>query len=305
MRPVNKAARVGAHRAVVWNRLYLRPFPASRSAVGVAHGPPKALEAAKPTSSSRITSTLGAPAGGCRGSIAGNDAYQTRTDEVVLTALVQTFAQWTGTRALLLDLESYGREEPRADLDLSRTLGWCTPVFPALLDLGAVEGPKEALVSVKEQLRRVPDKGVNYGVLRYLSGDTQIAGQLDALPQPQVSFNYLGQLDDILSESAVLGAALEFSAPRRSARGVRRHLLEISASVSAGRLQLAWTYSPNRHRHSTIADLAAGSVAALRALILHCQSPDAGAYTPSDFAEFKWNDQYFEDIAEEISKAIS
>ena len=232
-------------------------------------------------------------------------AYQTRTDEVLLTALAQTFAQWTGTRALLLDLESYGREQPRADLDLSRTLGWCTPVFPALLDLGAAEGPKEALVSVKEQLRRVPDKGVNYGVLRYLSGDTEIARQLDALPQPQVSFNYLGQLDDILSESAVLGAALEFSAPRRSSRGVRRHLLEISASVSAGRLQLAWTYSPNRHRHSTIADLAAGFVAALRALILHCQSPDAGAYTPSDFAEFKWNDQYFEDIAVEISKAIN
>src|ERR1044072_4163929 len=66
--PVSKAARVGAHSAVVWKRLYFRPFPASRSAVGVAHGPPNALEAAKPTSSSRRTSTLGAPAGGCSGS---------------------------------------------------------------------------------------------------------------------------------------------------------------------------------------------------------------------------------------------
>src|SRR4051794_28475226 len=74
LRPVSKAARVGAHNAVVWKRLYFRPLPASRSAVGVAHGPPNALDAAKPTSSSKMTSTLGAPAGGCSGSIAGNDA---------------------------------------------------------------------------------------------------------------------------------------------------------------------------------------------------------------------------------------
>src|SRR4051794_1916521 len=74
LRPVSKAARVGAHSAVVWKRLYFKPFAASRSAVGVAHGPPNALDAAKPTSSSRMTSTFGAPAGGASGSIAGNDA---------------------------------------------------------------------------------------------------------------------------------------------------------------------------------------------------------------------------------------
>src|SRR5689334_12891359 len=74
LRPLSKAARVGAHRAVVWKRLYFRPFPASRSAVGVAHGPPNALEAAKPTSSRRTTSTFGAPAGGRSGSIGGNAA---------------------------------------------------------------------------------------------------------------------------------------------------------------------------------------------------------------------------------------
>src|SRR6187455_1252462 len=74
LRPVSRADRVGAHSAVVWKRLYLSPFPASRSAVGVAHGPPNALDAANPTSSSKMTSTLGAPAGGRSGSIGGNFA---------------------------------------------------------------------------------------------------------------------------------------------------------------------------------------------------------------------------------------
>src|ERR1700745_1928391 len=61
LRPESRAARVGAHSAVVWKRLYFRPLRASRSAVGVEHGPPNALDAAKPTSPSRPTRPLGAP----------------------------------------------------------------------------------------------------------------------------------------------------------------------------------------------------------------------------------------------------
>src|SRR3954451_23419483 len=74
LRPVSNADRVGAHSAVVWKRLYFRPFPARRSAVGVEHGPPNALDPAKPTSSSKMTSRFGAPAGGLSGSIGGNFA---------------------------------------------------------------------------------------------------------------------------------------------------------------------------------------------------------------------------------------
>jgi hypothetical protein len=72
LRPLNRAARVGEHSAVVWNRVYLSPPAASRSAVGIRQGPPKALEAPKPTSSSSTTRTLGAPTGGRSGRIGGN-----------------------------------------------------------------------------------------------------------------------------------------------------------------------------------------------------------------------------------------
>ena len=231
-------------------------------------------------------------------------AYQTQINDVLLTALAQTFAQWTGERILLLDLEGYEREEVFEDMDLSRTVGWFTPVFPVLLDLGEAEGPGEALMLVKEQLRRIPNKGDNYGVLRYLSGDAEIARKLCALPQPEVIFNYLGQLDQVLSESPVFGPALESSGPHRSPRGVRHHLLEVAGSISGDRLQLTWTYSRNLHRCSTVEGLAQEFVEALRALIAHCQSPDAGAYTPSDFAKFEWSEEYFEDIAAEINRVI-
>ena len=63
------AARVGEHSAVVWKRVYFSPWPATFSATGISHGPPKALPAPKPTSSNNTSSTFGAPSGGRTGAI--------------------------------------------------------------------------------------------------------------------------------------------------------------------------------------------------------------------------------------------
>ena len=64
LRPDSRAARVGEHSAVVWNRVYRRPFAARRSVFGVLTGPPNALVAPNPVSSVMITTTFGAPSGG-------------------------------------------------------------------------------------------------------------------------------------------------------------------------------------------------------------------------------------------------
>ena len=71
LRPVKRAWRLGAHRAVVWNRLSLSPRAARRSAVGVLMAPPKVEAAPKPMSSSKMMSTLGEPSGGCTSVIGG------------------------------------------------------------------------------------------------------------------------------------------------------------------------------------------------------------------------------------------
>src|SRR5829696_1063766 len=80
--------------------------PDSNAAVGVAHGPPNALDAAKPTSSSRTTSTFGEPAGGCSGSIAGNEASGSlassgSSPSYGLSGIGRT-SRWTSSDALLI-----------------------------------------------------------------------------------------------------------------------------------------------------------------------------------------------------------
>jgi amino acid adenylation domain-containing protein/non-ribosomal peptide synthase protein (TIGR01720 family) len=211
-------------------------------------------------------------------------SYRTEINDALLAALALAFRAWTGETRLLLDLEGHGREELLAEDDVSRTVGWFTSLFPVLLDTGDGDAsPVEILKRVKEQLRAIPRRGAGFGALRYLSADEGITARLQSLPQPEVIFNYLGQLDQVLFESALFNPAGESSGPPHSPRQQRTHLLEISGSIGGGQLQLLWAYSKAIHRRGTIEKLAAGFLGALKRIIEDCRAAGAGGYTPSDF----------------------
>jgi amino acid adenylation domain-containing protein/non-ribosomal peptide synthase protein (TIGR01720 family) len=227
-------------------------------------------------------------------------AYQSQINDVLLTALAQAATGWTGSPLLLTALEGHGREDLFDDLDLSRTVGWFTTIYPALLDLRGVTEPGAALKAIKEQLRAIPNNGFGYGLLRYLSQNDETVAALEALPQPEISFNYLGQLDRILAESGPVQAAPEATGPERSLSGGRRYLLDISARVAGGQLSIDWGYSAQLHERATIERLAERFVTALRALIAHCSSADAGGFTPSDFPEAALDQQELDALLDDI-----
>ena len=229
--------------------------------------------------------------------------YQTQINDVLLTALVQSFTQWMGGQTILFELEGHGREALFEDIDLSRTVGWFTSIFPVMLNLGDLVHPGEALKSIKEQLRAIPNRGIGYGILRYLSREAEIIKSLSSLPQTEISFNYLGQFEGVLTEVSAFTSASESSGNEQSLQNHRTLVLEIDSMIVSDCLQINWTYSQNLHRQATIESLAQSYLTNLRALILHCQSPDAGGFTPSDFAEFKQS-QWNQDDLEAITAAI-
>jgi amino acid adenylation domain-containing protein/non-ribosomal peptide synthase protein (TIGR01720 family) len=209
--------------------------------------------------------------------------YRTQINDVLLTALAQALAPWLGSQSILVDLEGHGREPLFDDLDLSHTVGWFTSSFPLRLLLPASSDPGSALKAIKEQLRQLPERGIGYGLLRYLSADPAVAARLRAQPHPQLAFNYLGQFDQVLAPDARFAPANESSGRAQSPRGPRPHLLGINGMVSGGQLQFAWSYSDQLHQRATIQHLAQAFVGALRRLIDHCRSVGVGGYTPSDF----------------------
>ncbi|MFE2696740.1 non-ribosomal peptide synthetase [Streptomyces mirabilis] len=205
--------------------------------------------------------------------------YRTRIDDVLLTALARVLADWTGRGTVAVGLEGHGREDQIFDdLDLSRTVGWFTSLFPVALEL-----PEEdwgtALKSVKEQLRAVPDRGVDHGVLRHLAGDERLA----AAPLPGISFNYLGRFDWSADGGALVRAVPGGLGGAEDPRAPRPHLLDVVARVEDDELEITWHYSGGRHREETVASLAEGMLRSLEEIVAHCAAPDAGGRTPSDF----------------------
>ncbi|MGD1875552.1 MAG: condensation domain-containing protein [Mastigocoleus sp.] len=214
-------------------------------------------------------------------------AYNTQINEILLTALVQTFAQWTGEASLFIDLEGHGRTELFDNLNLSRTVGWFTNIFPVNLDLeelSDINHPGEAIKLIKEQLR-IPNNGIDYSLWRYLKTDeTQNKIINNKTPQPEISFNYLGQFDSILTNSHIFELAKESSGVTQDPNSPRRYLLEINGAIIEEKLRFTWTYSNHYYDKSAIDNLGEKYLESLIKLIEHCQSPEAGGYTPSDFS---------------------
>ena len=219
-----------------------------------------------------------------------NEAYNTQINDLLLSALVISLAEWIGDANILIDLEGHGREELFEDVDLSRTVGWFTSVFPVLLQLPPGDQLAPVIKSIKEQLRKIPNRGIGFGILRYLCEDTSVNQQLQAIPTAEIKFNYLGQFDQTKSESQTgWKIAPESTGANQSSTLLRFHLLELNALVVEGELQINWTYNCNVHSRSTVENLAHSYVQSIRSIIEHCQREDAMGYTPSDFPDAKLN----------------
>ncbi len=209
-------------------------------------------------------------------------AYRTRIDDVLLTALARALAAWTGDGRVLVEMEGHGREELFPDADLSRTVGWFTAAYPVLLDVRGAPAAGDALRAVKEQLRAVPSRGIGHGALRWLGAEPARA-DLSALPRAEVSFNYLGQFDQVLAGEAAFALARESAGAALAPDGRRTHPLGVTGGVMGGRLQVRWSYGPALLRAGTVEGVSGRFLAELRGLIAHCTSEGAGGFTPSDF----------------------
>uniref|UniRef100_UPI001F06297A condensation domain-containing protein n=1 Tax=Nonomuraea lactucae TaxID=2249762 RepID=UPI001F06297A len=208
-------------------------------------------------------------------------AYRTQINDLLLAALLQALGEWAGTDAVTIDLESHGREAIAEEIDLSRTVGWFTSIFPVRLAAADLTDPAVVLKSVKEQLRSSPDRGVGYGALRYLTGE------LGQASNPQVIFNYMGGADRGVDDSIELlrrELSGRLCGPTEGKEQTRSHLFQVEAAQAPdGEMVFEWYYSANVHRAETVERVAETYVRALKALVEHCLAPEAGGFTPSDF----------------------
>ena len=184
----------------------------------------------------------------------GARIHGVRIDDLLLAALANAL-EALKPGPWLIDVEGHGREELFDDVDLSRTVGWFTTIYPLLLETDADP------LAVRDARRNLPHGGIGYGLLRYLAGHSELSAI-----RSDVCFNYLGQFDQAVSNGGPFKLCGEPLRALRSPRARRSHALEVNALISAGCFSVTFTHVEAQHSHAMVERLAAAFLDALREL---------------------------------------
>lgn len=212
-------------------------------------------------------------------------AYGTEINDVLLCALGRALMPLTDGGATRVFLEGHGREEIFPDLNVTRTVGWFTSLYPIILDTSRND-PGAQLRRTKERLRAVPEKGIGYGLLRYLTALSPEERAAMVTPM-EVSFNYLGQLGGASVAPVSSGRA---TSPENEAPSA----LAIDALMAGDRLQINLTFDAVRFAAAAIETLADDYLAELKSLIAHCAAQPDRVFTASDLGDLTLRE---EDVA--------
>ena len=222
------------------------------------------------------------------------NAYRAEPSEALLTALAQSLAKWTGGQTLLVDVINDGRQAFEG-LDFSRTVGRFDVTWPLLLEARDASQPAELLKTVKERVRRVPRKGIGYGLL--LEED-----KVRALPKAEVAFRHLGGEWELGAEPGPLASATLLPGEAGGSRLPNGRLLELESFVIGGQLHVRFRYDGGTLGASGIERLSAGLQEALRALSAEGQDTRA-ALTSVDFPLAGLDDSQLGALAAMIEQA--
>ncbi|HKH62399.1 MAG TPA: amino acid adenylation domain-containing protein, partial [Flavitalea sp.] len=207
--------------------------------------------------------------------------YHTEINDLLIATLAFTLSEWSSEKKVTIGMEGHGRESIDNATDTSRTVGWFTTHYPVSIEMPSNTSLDHVIKSVKEQLRQVPDKGLGYGVLRYINKHQE----LRYAKNPDIQFNYLGQADNVLSAGKWLSVANELAGADRSEEYTISNKISVNGMVQAGELILNWTYSGKDYEEETIHKLVAKYLSNLQAIISHCisQQKTGVVFTPSDY----------------------
>ncbi|MDU0154791.1 surfactin non-ribosomal peptide synthetase SrfAA [Bacillus cabrialesii] len=212
-----------------------------------------------------------------------HEAYHTEMNDILLTAFGLAMKEWTGQDQVSVHLEGHGREEIIEDLTISRTVGWFTSMYPMVLDMKHADDLGYQLKQMKEDIRHVPNKGVGYGILRYLTAPEHKEEMAFSI-QPDVSFNYLGQFDD-MSDAGLFTRSELPSGQSLSPETEKPNALDIVGYIENGKLTMSLAYHSLEFHEKTVQTFSDSFKAHLLRIIEHCLSQDGTELTPSDLGD--------------------
>ncbi|WP_158078661.1 non-ribosomal peptide synthetase, partial [Clostridium puniceum] len=210
-------------------------------------------------------------------------AYNTQINDILLCSLGLAVKDWSGNEKTLINLEGHGREEIIKDISIDRTIGWFTSMYPVILDMTCSEDISYSIQNTKETLRHVPNNGIGYGLLKYLTS-AEYKKNTDFKLKPEIIFNYLGELsqkeDKKLFNHSDLTGGMSISDANKKLSSI-----DINSFVSKEELKVMFNYSIKEYKEETIEELIKIYKNHLINIIEHCENKKEAQKTPWDYGD--------------------
>ena len=205
-----------------------------------------------------------------------NKAFGTEINDLLLSGLGLAVFNLTGQKKLSVNLEGHGREAVHKKIDIDRTVGWFTSVYPVIIGLS--DNVKDMIISTKEMLRKIPNKGLDYGVLKYLSEEA--FNQEEA----QVTFNYLGSIDaETDAHASIFGVSPYGQGIEVAVGNLKKDIITLNCIVAGGKLNVGISYRKDKFRDEDANCLGELYKESLIEVVNTCLKQDKTLKTPSDF----------------------
>ncbi|MEL7147099.1 MAG: condensation domain-containing protein, partial [Bacteroidota bacterium] len=201
--------------------------------------------------------------------------FNTEINDLLLVALMISMKQAFDIDTVRVDMEGHGREQLESDVNISRTIGWFTSIYPVVLGYQQ-EDLSQSIKRIKEGNKAIPNNGLDYLMYQYQNTEKSADGK-----EAQLSFNYLGQFDADLSEKS-FELVNEGRGDDISQDAPRIYDLELSGIIIDGKLQMRMSYSTEQFDSDTIRQLMSLYEANLNQVIRYCVDYDSVELTPAD-----------------------
>ncbi len=208
-----------------------------------------------------------------------HDVYKTDVQILVTAALVRTLRQRSGRQRLEVEMENHGRHIE--EIDVSRTIGWFTAIYPLRINRQDRTIGDE-IKTVKEAIRKTPNHGIGYGILKYMADTEEAEPPKSVNANANVRFNYLGQFDQEV-DNPLFSYCHQPSGADVSPDNHMTAAVEINAMILKGILTVDIHYNRQAYKPEIMASFAEDYLKNLREILDHIKQEDNVHFTPSDF----------------------
>lgn len=225
--------------------------------------------------------------------VTANQALNTRTEELLITAFIDAIGTWCGNKKIAVGFERHGRDTIGSQLDVSKTVGWFTSEFPLQFEFQPNNSIETQIIAVKEKLRSIPNGGIGYGGLRYI---TKIFGDIAS---PEIVFNFLGT--QIRSQSNKAHKITWLNKNLRDPRSETDYKLEVNIGIVDDVVKGSFSFGKNVHEVKTMNTLINDFNNRIQAICEFCNQAEKGRYTPSDFPDVEISQDDLDSLLDSLS----